>query len=74
MRTAAYVQNRLPTSALNDKTPHECWTNEVPDINGLRTFGCDAYVRTSSTHKRKGGDKARLCTFLGQREGLKGIF
>jgi hypothetical protein len=43
--TAAYLLNRLPTTANpNSKTPYEMVYGRPPDIRHLRTFGCRAYV------------------------------
>ena len=69
-KTACYIMNCLPHTSLNGSSPHEQWSNEIPDISNLRTFGCDAWVRVINPHK--GEDKVRLCTFLGYQDGLKG--
>ena len=71
MKTACRVLNCLPTSALNQKSPHEVWTGEIPDLSNIRTFGVDAWVRVIAPGK--GADKAHFCTFLGYRDGLKGF-
>ena len=42
--TACYLVNRSPSSALDDKTPHEVWTENKPSLQHLRVFGCDSYV------------------------------
>jgi hypothetical protein len=41
---AVYITNRLPTKALQGKTPYEAWYSEKPDLSNLRVYGCDAYV------------------------------
>lgn len=38
--TAVFLQNRLPTKALKDKTPFEVWYGYKPSLNFLRVFGC----------------------------------
>ena len=39
--TAAYVRNRLPTTALKEnETPYERWYGKKPDVSHLRVFGC----------------------------------
>ena len=32
METACYLVNRSPSSALEDKTPHEVWTGKKPSF------------------------------------------
>ena len=42
---AAYIRNRLPTSALTErKTPFEMWSGRKPNISHLKVFGCMAYA------------------------------
>ena len=72
LNTACRIINCLPTKVLSGKSPHEEWYGERPDVRNLRIFGCDAWVRIPDTQKRKGKAKAKLCTFLGYRFGLKG--
>jgi len=38
--TVVFLQNRLPTKALKDKTPFEAWYDYKPSLNFLRVFGC----------------------------------
>lgn len=44
-RTAAYLMNRCPTQALENKTPYEMWNNEKPDLSRLQIFGCTANAK-----------------------------
>ena len=40
-----YLLNRLPTTAIGDKTPLEIWSGGAArDHSSLRVFGCLAYV------------------------------
>ena len=71
-RTANYVYNDLPSRTLQYKSPNEVCSVTKSNLSSLRTFGCDAMVRVASNDKRKGGDKARKCLFLGYKEGLEG--
>ena len=71
-RTANYVYNDLPSRTLHYKSPNEVCSGTKSNLSSLRTFGCDAMVRVASNDKRKGGDKARKCLFLGYKEGLEG--
>lgn len=45
--TAVYLINRSPSSAIEFRIPEEVWTSALPDLGGLRRFGCLAYVHSS---------------------------
>ena len=40
VNTANYIQNRLPTKALDQKTPFEAWFGFKPSLAHLKVFGC----------------------------------
>lgn len=65
--TAAYVQNRLPSHAV-DKTPFEKWFGRPPKMDYLRVFGCPAYVHVKRT---KFDSKSRKLIFVGYCEDRK---
>ena len=44
--TSVYVNNRLPSSAIEFKIPEQMWTSALPDLSGLRRFGCIVYVHS----------------------------
>lgn len=52
--TAAYLKNRFPNSAKENRSPHELWFNQPPDLSHLKTWGCVVYV-----HNPKQLDKLR---------------
>jgi hypothetical protein len=64
---AVYVQNRIATPSLNNRSPINIWTNgKISDEKALkycRAFGCEAYAHVYT--KRKGSLKAVPCIFLG---------
>ena len=72
METACYLVNRSPSSALEDKTPHEVWTSKKPSLSHLRVFGCDAYVHVPKEKRTKLDNKSERCIFIGYKDGLKG--
>ena len=40
IKTAVYIKNRFTSRALPvDKTPHELWTGNKPDVSHMRVFG-----------------------------------
>ena len=42
--TAIFMQNQLPTKALNDKTPFEAWYGFKPSLTFLKVFGCVCFA------------------------------
>ena len=72
VETACYLVNRSPSSALEDKTPHEVWTGKKPSLSDLRIFGCDAYVHVPKEKRTKLDNKSERCIFIGYKDGLKG--
>lgn len=67
---ACHLVNRLPSVALEGKTPLEVWLGKPPsDYDSLHIFGCPAYyhVRESKLDPR-----AKKALFLGFMEGVKG--
>jgi hypothetical protein len=70
--TTCYLVNRSPSSALDDKTPHEVWSGNKPSLQHLRVFGCDAYVHVPKENRSKMDKKAEKCIFIGYKDGVKG--
>lgn len=50
--TAVYIINRLPSRAIDNKTPHEILLGRNASYDHLRIFGCLAYA-----HENKKADK-----------------
>ena len=72
--TANYLQNRLPTKSVYNKTPYELWTGRKPNLTHLRTFGCTAYALIPEERRKKSAlsEKSTPCWFLGYPSGIKG--
>jgi hypothetical protein len=70
--TTCYLVNRSPSSALDDKNPHEVWSRKKPSLQHLRVFGCDAYVHVPKENRSKLDKKAEKCIFIGYKDGVKG--
>jgi hypothetical protein len=51
--TSCYLVNQSPSSASDDKTPHEVWFGKKPSLQHLRLFGCDAYVHVPKENRSK---------------------
>ena len=68
--TAAYIQNRFPTSVLKKETPYQRWSGKKPDMSHMRVFSCVAYV--PDTERRKLVNKAVKIHFMGYANDSKG--
>jgi len=67
-----YLRNRLPTSALKDKSPYEKWHGCKPDLSGFKVFGCTAYAHIVDTNRKKFDCKAQKLRFVGYSLQSKG--
>lgn len=72
VRHSIYVLNRLPTSALKGKTPHEAWYGEKPDLSFIRIFGCTAIMKVPAVKTKKLDDRGKIVVYLGKEPGTKG--
>ncbi|KAI1002209.1 hypothetical protein K3495_g5995 [Podosphaera aphanis] len=69
---AAWIRNRSPSVALNNKTPIEIMTQKEPDFINNRVFGETVFV-LEEISQSKIGPRARKVTFLGFEDGPKAI-
>lgn len=68
LMTAAYLRNRLPSRALNGKTPIELWDRDLaasPNPLPLRVFGCECWALDTTPNKDKLDPRAHRGIFLG---------
>ena len=72
VRTACYVINRSPSTAIDLKTPMEMWKGKPGDYSSLHVFGCPVYVMYNSQERTKLDPKSRKCIFLGYADNVKG--
>ena len=67
---ASHLINRLPSSALNGKTPLEVWSGKpINDYNTLHVFGSTAYYHVKES---KLDPMAKKALFMGVTLGVKG--
>ena len=67
---ASHLINRLPSAALNGKTPLEVWSGKtINDYDTLRVFGSTAYYRVKES---KLDPRAKKALFMGVTLGVKG--
>ena len=64
-----HLINKIPSSALQFKTPQEKWTGKAVDYQHLKVFGCTTYVQTK-TNKLE--PRVVKFIFLGYSKGVKG--
>lgn len=57
--TTAYIINRLPTKALDSKTPHEILLGQLPTYNHLKGFGCLSYIHDNIGKQNKFSERGR---------------
>ncbi|KAH9706497.1 hypothetical protein KPL70_012225 [Citrus sinensis] len=71
-KTACYIVNRSPSTAIGLKTAMEMWTGKPADYSYLHAFGCPVYVMYNAQERTKLDAKSRRCIFLGYADGVKG--
>ncbi|TPX35143.1 hypothetical protein SmJEL517_g02365 [Synchytrium microbalum] len=65
IRTAVYLNNRLATKALSNKTPYEALYNKKPDVSHVRVFGCVAFRHIPGELRKKLDKRAARGIFMG---------
>ena len=77
MTTAAWIKNRVYSTAVDGMTPHEAMWNEKPDMSLLKVWGSPAYVHiphgkkvklkhgSDAERKQKLNSKVRPAVFVG---------
>lgn len=70
---ACYLINRMPSSVIDNKIPHECLfpTDPLSQLS-LRVFGCTCFVHDHSPGRDKLSPRAIKCVFLGYSRVQKG--
>ena len=71
MNTTMYLLNRVPTKAVEGKTPFEVWYGKKPAVHHLKTFGCIVYVKNTAPHLKKLEDRGRKMIFVGYEKVSK---
>ena len=68
---ACYLVNRLPSSAIGEKTPLEAWSEKTAaDYDLLWVFGCPTYYHVKDD---KLDPRAKKGVFVGFKRGIKGF-
>jgi hypothetical protein len=53
-----FLLNRLPTRALQNKTPYEAWHGYKPSLQNLKIFGCLCFTYVPQVRRDKLDRKA----------------
>ena len=70
-RTTMYVHNPTPHRVLDNKTLEETFSDEKPEVNHLRIFGCPVYVHIPKEKRTKLDPSGKKGIFVGYSENLK---
>ncbi|PKI36751.1 hypothetical protein CRG98_042853 [Punica granatum] len=68
----AFLLNKLPTGAVDGKTPYEAWYGTKPNLKNLRVFGCLCYSHIPLVKRSKMDEKSELGIFIGYCMQSKG--
>jgi hypothetical protein len=71
LHMATYLLNILPSTAINNDTPHFRLYNTKPNYTYLRVFGCLCYAHVDTNHKL--GPRSTPCIFLGYPSNHRGF-
>ena len=63
--TVIFLLNRLPTRAVEKKTPFEAWFGVKPILKNLKVFGCLCFSHVPQVKRDKLGEKAEPGIFVG---------
>lgn len=71
-QTSVFLINKLPSSSIAYKTPHELLFQKPPDYSFLKIFGCACYPWLQPYTKSKLDARSTQCIFLGYSQQHKG--
>ncbi|TYJ99556.1 Retrovirus-related Pol polyprotein from transposon TNT 1-94 [Cucumis melo var. makuwa] len=63
--TVVFLQNRLPTKAVKEKTPFEAWYGYKPSLKFLKVFGCLCFTHVPQSKRDKLDRRASSSVFVG---------
>ncbi|KAJ9561764.1 hypothetical protein OSB04_006924 [Centaurea solstitialis] len=71
LETAENILNKVPTESV-EKTPYELWTGKKPKLSFLKIWGCEVYVKRTTSEKLK--PKSDKCIFVGYPKNSMGYY
>jgi transposase InsO family protein len=63
--TSVFLLNRLPTKAVEGKTPFEAWYGYKPSLHNLKVFGCVCFTTVPQVNRDKLDKRAEPGIFIG---------
>jgi hypothetical protein len=72
IQTATYLLNRIGSRTHSHKTPYELWFGDIPSVDHLQVFGCNAYAHIPKANRRKLDPKSIKTIFMGYCIETKG--
>eukprot|EP00253_Pinus_taeda_P022567 PITA_22567 len=70
VRTACYLINISPTTALDGGIPEEVRTGKNLNYSHLKIFGCEAFIHIPKENRTKLDDKSMKCIFWDMRMNI----
>ena len=70
--TSMHLLNRLPTKAVEGKTPYEAWFNLKPSASHLKVFGSICFIHVPDAKRDKLSEKSEKCVLVGYSAESKG--
>ena len=71
MNTSVHILDRIPSKAINDKTPWELFFGHKPFVSYFKIFGCIAFVHIPDHLRKKVDSKAQKTIFVGHSSTSK---
>ncbi|KAJ9552070.1 hypothetical protein OSB04_016115 [Centaurea solstitialis] len=71
LETKSNILNKVPTKSV-EKTPYELWTGKKPKLSFLKIWGCEVYVKRTTSEKLK--PKSDKCFFVGYPKNSLGYY
>lgn len=69
--SANFIRNRSPSAADDTKTPYELFFGKLPDVSGMRVWGCDAFVHVPKQLRKKLDPTSVKGVFVGYEANSK---
>ena len=72
VKWTCHILNRNPTASLKNKTPEECWSGFIPNVEYFRVFRCIGNVHIPDARRQKLDARSKKQVLIGYSEESKG--